>query len=110
MTTDVAPASSAIWGIGWYSSADGNVAPYLATHLEMSRHRATALERLAALGIVRDDIVVYVASNREAVQFLPWEEAANSLGAAFCVVDGSHFDAHRLIAYVRLLRLERSSD
>lgn len=91
-----------VWGIGWYPDETHTLVPYRASKPEMVRHREVARERLGTLGVVSDDIVVLVASNHDAIQFLPWEEAANDLGAAFCVVDGSRFDAHRLSAYVTM--------
>ena len=88
-----------LWGIGAYQTDQG-IVRYPATPAEMARHIDTAEARLRSLGVIQDDVVVLVGRGSEAVQFAPWEHAANRLGAAFAVVDGFSSDSHRLAAYV----------
>jgi hypothetical protein len=91
-----------LWGLGWFVNDRGESVPYPATRHEMSERLEFAQSLLRGHGVVADDVVVFVARSRDAVQVASWEEAANTLGAAFCVVDGYRTDAHRLAAYVRL--------
>jgi hypothetical protein len=88
-----------LWGIGWYPSADGPQ-PYEATPVEMVRHEDGARVQLQRFGVVHDDILLFTGRASEAVQFAPWEQAANQLGAAYTVVDGYRSDAQRLLAYL----------
>jgi hypothetical protein len=91
-----------LWGLGWYADGGGERAPYPASRHEIAAHRGHATVILRELGVIEDDIVVFVARTREAVFYAPWEEACNDLGAAVCVVDGYSTEAHRLAAYVRM--------
>jgi hypothetical protein len=92
-----------IWGIGWYPAPSGTVA-YAPTAAIIDRDIVIAGERLDALGIGFDDMIVLASRTSEATQFAPFEAAANARGAAYSCLDGNRADGQRLGALIQLLK------
>src|ERR1700730_7782831 len=94
---------AAMWGIGWYPSPHGPVA-YAPHRDAMDRARVIAAEQVRGLGNLQDDMIVFACRTSEAIQFVPYERAANMLGASFGCLDGLRVDGQRLVALTQLLR------
>ncbi len=93
------------WGVGRVV-VDGVVTPWPVSAADIEDEIASAVPRLAALGLREGGLVLVVALLSQTVHSYPFEQAAGRLGARYSCSDRSPFDAYRCAALVRQLTPE----
>lgn len=88
-----------VWGISSYEAATGERVSYSAGTEEVNRDIASAVERLASLGVGEGDRVLVCSRLCEAAQWWPFTIAPMLLGAQVSLADSTPGDAMRIAMF-----------
>ena len=93
----------AVWGVGRVLVGEQVVTWPVSQH-DIDDEAAAVEPRLAALGLDDGGLVLLVSLLSQAVHVVPFEQAANRLGARYSSADATPFDAFRTVSLTRQLR------